>query len=346
VDPAAAAVVGIARIGLDPAAPVIVAEPLSEPAWEHLLEAVRQHRLGGLLLDGIRSGAVAVTPAQQAAAHRLQRDRMVRLLHLDQLLATVLHQLDSAGVDVMVVKGPAHAALLYPDPSLRPYSDIDLLVRGPQFAAAVAALAAVDITRPAVELADGFDERFGKGATLHAPSGFCVDLHRTFLSGPFAFTVDAEALFADTTATLELVGRTVRTLPPEERLLHCAFHASLSDFEPRLITVRDVVQAALADDLDVERLQSVAGAWQARGALALALTDAWATLTPTASPAVVEWARAYRPSRRERIAIASYRTRQRRWWWQSLAGTLYVDGWRNRADYLRAVAPIGRRGGD
>lgn len=346
MDPAAAAVVGIARIGLDSSTPVIITEPLSDPAWEQLLEAVLHHRLGGLLLEGIRTGAIAVTSAQQAAAHRLQRDRMVRLLHLDQLLATVLQQLDCAGVDVMLVKGPAHAALLYQDPSLRPYSDVDLLVRGPQFAAAVDALAAVDITRPALELAEGFDERFGKGATLHAPSGFCVDLHRTFLSGPFAFTVDAEALFAATTATLELVGRTVRTLAPEERLLHCAFHAALSDFEPRLITVRDVVQAALADDLDIERLQVVAGSWQARGALALALTDAWGTLTPTASPALVEWARAYRPGRRERIAIASYRTRRRRWWWQSLAGTLYVDGWRNRVDYLRAVSPIGRHGSD
>lgn len=343
MDPAAAAVVGVARIGLDPSSPVIVAEPLGDLVWEHLLEAVRHHRLGGLLLDGIRTGAVAVTPEQQAAARRMQRTGMVHLLSLDQLLTSALQLLDDAGIDVMVVKGAAHASLLYPDPSLRLYNDIDLLVRGPQFAAAVAALAGAGITRPAPELADGFDERFGKGATLHAPSGLCVDLHRTFLSGPFAFTVDAEGLFA-TTATVELMGRTVRTLPPEERLLHCAFHAALSDFEPRLTTVRDVVQAALADDLDIDRLQSVASAWQARGALALALTDAWSTLTPTASPELVEWARTYRPGRRERIAIASYRTRRRRWWWQSLAGALYVDGWSDRVEYLRAIAPGGRRG--
>lgn len=346
MDPTAAVVVGIARIGLERSPEVVVASPLNDTDWGHLLEAVRHHRLGGLLLEGIRTGNVAVTSEQQAAAHRLQRDRMVRLLHLDQLLSTVLQQLEIAAVDVMVVKGPAHAALLYPDPSLRPYSDIDLLVRGRQFADAVHTLAAVGLTRPAEELADGFDERFGKGATLHAPSGFCVDLHRTFLSGPFAFTVNAEELFATTSATVELVGRAVRTLPPEERLLHCAFHAALSDLEPRLITVRDVVQAAVADDLDVDRLHRVARAWNAAGALALALTDAWATLAPATRPTLVDWARTYRPSPRERLAIASYRTQRRRWWWQSFAGTLFVDGWRNRVDYLRAVVPVSRRGSD
>lgn len=275
----------------------------------------------------------------------MQRDQMVRLLHLDHLLAAALQQLDAADVDVLVLKGPAHAALLYPDPALRPYSDIDLLVRGSQFSAAVAALEAIGLTRPAGELADGFDATFGKGATLHSLSGFCVDLHRTFLSGPFAFTVDAEALFA-TASPLRLVGRTAYTLAPEERLLHCAFHATLSDFEPRLITVRDVVQAALAGDLDIDRLHHIALAWQAHGALARALDEAWTTLTPVARPALVDWARSYRPSRRERIAIASYRTRRHRWWWQSLAGTPYVTGWPNRVAYLRAVVPVGRRRSD
>jgi hypothetical protein len=343
VHQADAAIIGVARIGLEPSPAPIISTPLSGPAWDRFVDGVWHHRLGGFLLEGIRQGLVAVSDDQHAAVVHLQRNRMVRSLHLDHLLATTLHELDNAGVDVMVVKGPTHAALLYTDPSLRPYSDIDLLVRGAQFADAVAALGAVGITRPDGELADGFDEHFGKGATLHAPSGFCIDLHRTFLSGPFAFTVDADGLFA-TTATVELVGRTVRTLPPEERLLHCAFHAALSDFEPRLITVRDVVQAALVDDLDIDRLHSVASAWQARGALALALTDAWSTLRPAASPALVDWARTYRPGPRERIAIASYRTRSHRWWWQSLAGVPYVDGWRRRATYVRAIAPGGRRG--
>ena len=338
-----AAIIGVARIGLEPSPTPIISTPLSGPEWDRFVDGVWHHRLGGFLLEGIRRGLVAVSDDQHAAVLHLQRDRMVRSLHLDHLLSTALNELDSAGIDVRVVKGPTHAALLYPDPSLRPYSDIDLLVRGAQFADAVAALGAVGITRPDGELADGFDEHFGKGATLHAPSGFCIDLHRTFLSGPFAFTVDIEALFA-TTATVELLGRTVRTLPPEERLVHCAFHATLSDLEPRLITVRDVVQAATAAELDVERLYTVATAWQARGALARAVDQAWTTLRPAVSPPLVDWARHYRPSVPERIAIASYRTRSHRWWWQSLAGVPYVDGWRRRATYLRAIAPGGRRG--
>ncbi|MBA3621797.1 MAG: hypothetical protein H0W51_05695 [Euzebyales bacterium] len=46
------------------------------------------------------------------------------------------------------------------------------------------------------QLRPGFDRRFGKGAPLRRDEGWELDLHRTFVMGPFGLTVDLDGLFA------------------------------------------------------------------------------------------------------------------------------------------------------
>jgi hypothetical protein len=58
----------------------------------------------------------------------LQRALAARNLHYTSALLQVLSRLDRAGVQVLTVKGPVWAELLYGDLSLRTWSDLDLLV--------------------------------------------------------------------------------------------------------------------------------------------------------------------------------------------------------------------------
>jgi hypothetical protein len=68
--------------------------------------------------------------------------------------AAVLERLEAAGVEVLLVKGWA-IARQYPEVGLRPYTDLDLVVRPGQTATARAALAAPPINNYPVDLHDG-----------------------------------------------------------------------------------------------------------------------------------------------------------------------------------------------
>ena len=74
---------------------------------------------------------------------------------------------------------------MYADPALRSFGDVDILVGGADFDAAVGALAALGFRRRFVEPRPGFDARFSKGACLERADGLEIDLHRTLAPGPF-----------------------------------------------------------------------------------------------------------------------------------------------------------------
>jgi myo-inositol catabolism protein IolC len=81
---------------------------------------------------------------------------VARQLALDAETAEVVQAVRARGAETVLLKGPAVARTLYPDPARRPYDDIDLLVEPGGDAAAVAVLRASDYTwRGSVEKPDG-----------------------------------------------------------------------------------------------------------------------------------------------------------------------------------------------
>lgn len=95
--------------------------------------------------SGDRAGLLRQAYRMQALQARLQERRIVRALRL----------LRGAGVEPILVKGWA-AARLYPHPALRPYGDVDLLVRPADRARAAATLGTRQGRRCRVDLHDGF----------------------------------------------------------------------------------------------------------------------------------------------------------------------------------------------
>ena len=92
-------------------------------AWWRLRHHALAHSQAG---QALRAMYFVHTVAEQAATRRL---------------VAVLERLRSAGVEPLLVKGWA-IARHYPEPGLRPYSDIDLIVRPEEYDRARAALAA------------------------------------------------------------------------------------------------------------------------------------------------------------------------------------------------------------
>jgi hypothetical protein len=311
--------------------------PLDDAAAACLLDDCEQHRLLGLLAAAVRDGALLLTDSQRQRLERLLQAWLAHALRVEGLLLEAGAALDRAGIAFRVLKGVALGHLVYPDPSWRVFGDLDLLVPGDRLSAAVHVLQdALGARRPEPELRPGFDDRFGKEAMLDTPDGLELDLHRTFVDGALGLSIDLDDLFAGGTP-FTVGGREVEALSAGALVLHAAYAVVVADWPPRLASVRDLVQAVVVVDPPPSEVIATARRWGARALLARALTAAWAELDPPGGPALVDWAEAYRPTRREQLVLAAHVGPQRATT-RHLAATLVLPGWGDRAAYLRAVA--------
>ncbi len=318
--------------------------PLSDGEWLALLEAAADHRVNGLLHAAITEGAFPTTDAQRQqvlAAHR--RTRLV-VLALEQQLARVADVLADGGVDTRILKGSAVARLDYAEPGVRSFVDLDVLVRGVDIERSVALLTDAGFRRTLAEPRPGFDRRFDKGMTLVAPVGFELDLHRTFVLGPWGAVLDPDELWDDG-EPLVVGGRTLRALSRPYRFLHACYHAALGNWPLRLASLRDVAEQ-LRSGQDEREIQEIMGRWGVQAVVAAAVADTRRLLGTGAADGLSTWADTFRPGRRDEAWLALHTRSDKTFAAQALA-TLPVLGWGDRVDYLRALlAPDAEYTGD
>jgi hypothetical protein len=276
---------------------------LPDAEWSQVVRLARRERVIGLLAAAVEQELVPVTQEQLDLLADTQRVVVGGVLHLDRLLLRIDDTLTASGIDYRVLKGPVMAHTVYAEPGLRHYGDVDVLVRGDTFARAVEALAVVGAERPVAALRPGFDERFGKGATLRTPEKMEIDLHRTFVAGPLGFTVDLAELF-QAADRFELGGRRLPCLDLEHRFLHACFGVAL-DRKPRLANLVDIVEVLRQGDADLDRVERLARRWRSSAVVARGVAIAAATLRVETMP-LLDWARAYEPTSMERRMLGSY----------------------------------------
>lgn len=325
---------GLATHGLPGTTGPIATTPPDDATWRQLLQRVDHQRLPGLLLAAIDDRALPVIDEQRTDALTRHQDAMGAVLHLEQRLVELTGALEADDIEVVALKGSAHAHLAYPDPSWRTFGDVDLLVRTSQLGAAVATLSdRCGLRRQAAELRPGYDRRFTKSVTLLEPDGTELDLHRTLLFGTFAFRIDLDELFASA-VTFPLGGRSIRALGPETRLLHTCFHAGLGDPRPRLNSVRDLAQLLLTGDHDPDRVIALTERWEAQAVVARALQLCHDLLDIEVAGPIAERFRHHQPSRRDARAVASYVGPNRSHTAKVLASWPFIDGLPTRAAFV------------
>jgi Uncharacterised nucleotidyltransferase len=154
------------------------------------------------------------------------------LSRLDAAAVEVFDAFDAAGVQAVLLKGPALAQLLYKADEHRGYSDVDLLVAPRQLAAAERVLAGLGYANIADRL--GIDDVAGVlnaetwtrvGGTETATAGTMVDMHWQ-LPGSEASPEAAWEALTRGCERVELQGRRVPTLAVEGLALHLATHAA------------------------------------------------------------------------------------------------------------------------
>jgi hypothetical protein len=324
----------IAAVGL-PGAASLPAEPLAEGEFREAFAMLTGERMLPALALAVDSGALPTTEAQRAAIAVGHEQAMRVCVMLEHALPGVTARLDRAGVDVRLLKGPAVARLDYPDPSQRAFGDLDLLVPSASWDAAIEALVTTGAARRYPEVRPGFDRTFGKGACLVEPDGTELDLHRTFVAGPFGLTIPLDDLFRES-EPVEIGGREYRALIREHRFVHACYHAALGDPVPRLAALRDIAQIALTTPLDVERTIAISREWRADAVVAHAVKLTWVRLGLGPVP-LSEWAFSHRPDGYQTRSLRAYGGESRSYATQSVAGLRAVHGVPAKWRYARTL---------
>ena len=331
---APAAIVGaVAAHGL-PGAPE-VGPALDDRAWRALLDLATTDRLTPLLAHAVASGALVASARQREQVATAHEQSMRLCLLLERSLLATASSLDAAGIACRVLKGPAVAHLDYPDPSWRAFGDVDVLVSSRDYDAAIATLAVNGAHRRFTEVRPGFDRRWGKGACMVAPDGTQIDVHRTFVAGPFGLSVDLAELLART-ERVTIGGRPLDALDRPGRFLHACFHAALGDRVARLATLRDVAQLILVTDLDQATVLERAERWRADAVVARAVRITWARLGLPPDP-WSEWAAQHRADRFQARSLRAYTTDARSYAAQVVAGLAAVRTVPEKVAYMRAL---------
>lgn len=326
----------IASYGLAASTRELPQRPVSADAWLTVLDAARNHRLLGLLCAAIESGLLPATDEQVQQARQLQLSAMVWVMRLENELLGAIDLLTASAVDVRVLKGSAVAHLDYPDPALRSFIDLDILVRSVNIDAAIAILTAAGFQRRHPQPRPGFDRRFSKGATFLSPTGYELDLHRTFVQGSWGLLVDLDDLWDDG-EEFEVAARTLRALSRPTRFMHACYHAALGDWPPRLSSLRDIAQMLLISGQDDRMLRSLALRWQANAVLAVAVSDAWSLLGIVEDTATSVWAKSYVPKRRDEAQLAVHRHENKSSSARDISALSAIRGLRDKAAFVRAM---------
>jgi hypothetical protein len=190
---------------------------------------------GPLLGHWIEAGAVeADADVSRILLLHLEHGRL-RAARLGSALRNAAASLAGAGVEPAVVKGMHTAYAVFPEPGVRPFSDIDLVVRPAEIPSAESALAAAGFTpRPVLarpyccEWAPPAASTLPRSLELtHEDNPWTVDLHASFdrdFGG--VRTVGLVLDPASATETARIAGAPVRVLRQPWLAAYLAAHAS------------------------------------------------------------------------------------------------------------------------
>jgi hypothetical protein len=152
------------------------------------------------------------------------------LSRLDAAAVEAFDAFDAAGVDALLLKGPALARALYAPTEHRGYSDVDVLVAPRHFESTRQVLRALGYINLPEQL--GIDE-IGRSLDAEtwarvahgADAGLMIDLHRQ-LAGPEGPPRVAWEALRLRRSWIDLEGRRIPTLNPEGLAVHVALHAA------------------------------------------------------------------------------------------------------------------------
>jgi hypothetical protein len=207
----------------------------SAELWPTVLDLAIKHRVAPLLCEALSRAPEALAPAQvRDTLHaELLRSGATRLL-CESTLADVIRILRDRKIEVIVLKGPTVAHVLYARPELRIYHDLDILCQVSDYPALYQALMANGYTSGgAKNEVLGTHEKLAEKPSpseshavrnFHDPTGdVLIEVH--FDAMQLGLVDRHQEQFWQRAQTREVNGVEIRVLAPEHQFLQLATHA-------------------------------------------------------------------------------------------------------------------------
>ena len=108
---------------------------ISDEEWSDLLSCLSHHGIVPLLYFNVAQFPTELRPPEKIVA-RMRKVFLLshaRYARMARQLQEILGAFNEENIDVLVIRGPALASTVYPDPATRPWTDIDLLVKPNQY---------------------------------------------------------------------------------------------------------------------------------------------------------------------------------------------------------------------
>jgi hypothetical protein len=336
-------------------------EPLPSPAgtatWADVLEAASMHRVVEVLFPHAR--ALGMDDDSVAIMFGMRHQLVAAGLRLELDTNAVSAMLDAAGIEHLMVKGAALAALMGLAPSGRGAGDVDVWVRAADVQRTEHVLHANGWVRQNPSLPasdDGWRWRLMLSVGNELPqlgTGLShVDLHWRLT--PFAGENIADFATAYARSVrVEAMGESVRTMCPTDALRHLSQHAR-KDAWPTLRHIVDIVRITrVCDPRDVTAMAACEPNVAVAMAMVATLTDqpvpGWEPDARTRALAARAWqgCLGLRNSLVQRNAATGFQAvvnRARFEWWQVSS----APGWRSRLSWAGKLAVplqvlVGRR---
>lgn len=264
----------LAYVGLVLQDKPIRAVRISHDQWSEVLAALRSHWILPLFYWRLRSLPSDFQPPE-SIIDRLRRTFLqsrVSCMRMERQLSEILCAFQEEGVRALVLRGPGLGWTVYPDPALRPSSDIDLLVHPGQMVTARAVLQRLgykclgkrfEITR----------DFFREEEFIHRElprENFPVDLHWIHWELHPFFKSSGEETVQDLfyrARQVEYSALSFETLHPVDAVIQGTIHATIIHKDDmRLIWLYDTVLLArqLRVPQDWLTLQERSVSWRAR----------------------------------------------------------------------------------
>lgn len=321
----------VASRSLAGAAPI---SALGPEAASRIVDEAARERLLGPLLSVVDSGELDVPDEVLRRIVERHRTAMRWCTRLEARLFDIDDWFrEAGGARYLVIKGPAVAHLDEPDPSMRSFHDLDLLVLASDLDRAIVTLERNGATRRVAQRRPGFDRRYIKSVGMRTHDSVEVDVHRSLVGGPHGFRIPLDRVFAGA-ERFEVGG--VGFLAPGlgHRALHAAYHAVVGSTTPPLRTLRDLGGYLTRSDLSVGEVVEEARRWRGEAVLFQAVRATFDTLTFDA-PLWRDWLHTYRPDPEEMTLIRKGHEAKR---WPMEWTTVRELPWRDRLAFSWAVA--------
>jgi hypothetical protein len=202
--------------------------------WDYLIATAHHHRVLPLLYRNLAHVEKSAIPPP--AWQRLQTAfaaNVRRNLFLTRELLRLLDLFTAENIRVIPYKGPVLASMLYGDPGLRQFADLDILVPVEDVSRAKAVLMSCAY-RPEPEMSDrqlrAFIRRQKDITLLRDDLGIDVEMHWRITAAHDPVWIPTEYLWSHL-RTHSFAGRSVLTLAPEPLLLILCIHGARHRWE-------------------------------------------------------------------------------------------------------------------